>query len=243
MAVPVGKFSEKASPSSLPQVLSVNKSVSMMDLQDSRMNSISNLQSVGDMLNSSQASIAGLGGYGGMGALGGGLGGGLRAGGRLSAGSGGSSMSGGLRLSQLSQMGTTTDSLSQQQQQQAAAMHYPLSFQNPLFHMAADGPQLHHQPSRAQPPPPLLLAPEPEPSHPTYIPAFGHGGFSRSEDLSALRASSLVQPSIIHSHSYSDDYTRQNQAEYGRRQLSVMQVPRFWRERPDAMSRSANPQH
>ncbi|XP_048849797.1 ras/Rap GTPase-activating protein SynGAP-like isoform X2 [Brienomyrus brachyistius] len=206
-----------------PKVLSVNKSVSMMDLQDSRMNSISNLQSVGDMLNSSQASIAGLGGYGGMGALGGGLGGGLRAGGRLSAGSGGSSMSGGLRLSQLSQMGTTTDSLSQQQQQQAAAMHYPLSFQNPLFHMAADGPQLHHQPSRAQPPPPLLLAPEPEPSHPTYIPAFGHGGFSRSEDLSALRASSLVQPSIIHSHSYSDDYTRQNQAEYGRRQLSVMQ--------------------
>ncbi|KAL4629577.1 ras/Rap GTPase-activating protein SynGAP-like isoform X3 [Arapaima gigas] len=206
-----------------PKVLSVNKSVSMMDLQDSRMNSISNLQSVGDMLNSSQASIAGLGSYVGLAGLGGGLGGGLRAGGRLSAGSGGSSMSGGLRLSQLSQMGVTTDSLSQQQQQQAAAMHYPLSFQNPLFHMAADGPQLHHQPSRAQPPPPLLLAPEPETPHPPYIPAFGHGGFSRSEDLSALRASSLVQPSIIHSHSYSDDYTRQNQADYGRRQLSIMQ--------------------
>uniref|UniRef100_A0A8C9WI68 Synaptic Ras GTPase activating protein 1 n=1 Tax=Scleropages formosus TaxID=113540 RepID=A0A8C9WI68_SCLFO len=206
-----------------PKVLSVNKSVSMMDLQDSRMNSISNLQSVGDMLNSSQASIAGLGSYAGVGGLGGGLGGGLRAGGRLSAGSGGSSMSGGLRLSQLSQMGATTDSLSQQQQQQAAAMHYPLSFQNPLFHMAADGPQLHHQPSRAQLPPPLLLAPEPETPHPPYIPAFGHGGFSRSEDLSALRASSLVQPSIIHSHSYSDDYTRQNQADYSRRQLSIMQ--------------------
>uniref|UniRef100_A0A8C9V2D0 Synaptic Ras GTPase activating protein 1 n=2 Tax=Scleropages formosus TaxID=113540 RepID=A0A8C9V2D0_SCLFO len=189
-----------------PKVLSVNKSVSMMDLQDSRMNSISNLQSVGDMLNSSQASIAGLGSYAGVGA-----------------GSGGSSMSGGLRLSQLSQMGATTDSLSQQQQQQAAAMHYPLSFQNPLFHMAADGPQLHHQPSRAQLPPPLLLAPEPETPHPPYIPAFGHGGFSRSEDLSALRASSLVQPSIIHSHSYSDDYTRQNQADYSRRQLSIMQ--------------------
>ncbi|XP_029103935.1 ras/Rap GTPase-activating protein SynGAP-like isoform X7 [Scleropages formosus] len=224
-----------------PKVLSVNKSVSMMDLQDSRMNSISNLQSVGDMLNSSQASIAGLGSYAGVGGLGGGLGGGLRAGGRLSAGSGGSSMSGGLRLSQLSQMGATTDSLSQQQQQQAAAMHYPLSFQNPLFHMAADGPQLHHQPSRAQLPPPLLLAPEPETPHPPYIPAFGHGGFSRSEDLSALRASSLVQPSIIHSHSYSDDYTRQNQADYSRRQLSIMQ-DNFHQQQQQMMMMGMGPQ-
>uniref|UniRef100_A0A7N6AEN0 Synaptic Ras GTPase activating protein 1b n=1 Tax=Anabas testudineus TaxID=64144 RepID=A0A7N6AEN0_ANATE len=165
------------------------------DPKDSRMNSVSNLQSV-DMLNSSQASIAGMGSFGGLssgggGGLGSGLSSQLRAGGRLSAGSGGSSMSGGLRLSQLSQMGTTTDSLSQQQQQQAAAMRYPLSFQNPLFHLAtADGPQqqqLHHQHSRAQPPAPLLLAPEPEPSHQSYIPQFAHGGFSRSEDLSTLR--------------------------------------------------------
>ncbi|XP_005744107.1 synaptic Ras GTPase activating protein 1b isoform X7 [Pundamilia nyererei] len=209
-------------------VLSVNKSVSMMDLQDSRMNSVSNLQSV-DMLNSSQASIAGMGSFGGLssgggGGLGSGLSSQLRAGGRLSAGSGGSSMSGGLRLSQLSQMGTTTDSLSQQQQQQAAAMRYPLSFQNPLFHLAtADGPQqqqLHHQHSRAQPPAPLLLAPEPEPSHQSYIPQFAHGGFSRSEDLSTLRTRDghLGQPSIIHSHSYSDDYSR---ADYGRRQMSM----------------------
>ncbi|XP_005744102.1 synaptic Ras GTPase activating protein 1b isoform X2 [Pundamilia nyererei] len=211
-----------------PKVLSVNKSVSMMDLQDSRMNSVSNLQSV-DMLNSSQASIAGMGSFGGLssgggGGLGSGLSSQLRAGGRLSAGSGGSSMSGGLRLSQLSQMGTTTDSLSQQQQQQAAAMRYPLSFQNPLFHLAtADGPQqqqLHHQHSRAQPPAPLLLAPEPEPSHQSYIPQFAHGGFSRSEDLSTLRTRDghLGQPSIIHSHSYSDDYSR---ADYGRRQMSM----------------------
>uniref|UniRef100_A0A8C8DRJ4 Synaptic Ras GTPase activating protein 1b n=1 Tax=Oryzias sinensis TaxID=183150 RepID=A0A8C8DRJ4_9TELE len=176
-----------------------------------------------------KASIAGMGSFGGLssgggGGLGSGLSSQLRAGGRLSAGSGGSSMSGGLRLSQLSQMGTTSDSLSQQQQQQAAAMRYPLSFQNPLFHLAtADGPQqhqLHHQHSRAQPPAPILLAPEPEPSHQSYIPQFAHGGFSRSEDLSTLRTRDghLGQPSIIHSHSYSDDYTR---AEFGRRQMST----------------------
>uniref|UniRef100_A0A8C7HLI8 Synaptic Ras GTPase activating protein 1 n=1 Tax=Oncorhynchus kisutch TaxID=8019 RepID=A0A8C7HLI8_ONCKI len=161
----------------------------------------------------------------GGGGLGSGLSGQLRAGGRLSAGSGGSSMSGGLRLSQLSQMGTTTDSLSQQQQQQAAALRYPLSFQNPLFHLAtgtADGPHLHHQHSRAHLPPPLLLAPEPDPggSHEAYIPQFAHGGFSRSEDLSTLRtgAGHLGQPAIIHSHSYSDDYSR---ADFARRQLSM----------------------
>ncbi|CDQ72910.1 unnamed protein product [Oncorhynchus mykiss] len=137
-----------------PKVLSVNKSVSMMDLQDSRMNSISNLHSVGDMLNSSQASIAGLGHSFGN------LGGPLRMGGHMS----------------------------------AAAMHFPLSFQNPLFHLAAGSPReldnAHHQ---------------------------------QGYDLSALRPqSSLVQPSVVHSHSYSDDYTRQNQnAEYTRRQLSL----------------------
>uniref|UniRef100_A0A8C8FFH3 Ras/Rap GTPase-activating protein SynGAP-like n=1 Tax=Oncorhynchus tshawytscha TaxID=74940 RepID=A0A8C8FFH3_ONCTS len=196
------------------KVMSI-KCISMMDLQDSTMNSVSNLQSVA-MLNSSQASITGMGSFGG---------GQLRAGGRHSAGSGGSSMSGGLRLSQLSQMGTTTDSLSQQQQQQAAALRYPLSFQNPLFHLAtgtADGPHLHHQHSRAHLPPPLLLAPEPDPggSHQAYIPQFAHGGFSRSEDLSTLRtgAGHLGQPAIIHSHSYSDDYSR---ADYARRQLSM----------------------
>ncbi|TNN83158.1 Ras/Rap GTPase-activating protein SynGAP [Liparis tanakae] len=95
---------------------------------------------------------------------------------------------------------------------------------NPLFHLAtADGPQqqqLHHQHGRAQPPAPLLLTPEPDPSHPTYMPQFAHGGFSRSEDLSTLRTRDghLGQPSIIHSHSYSDDYSR---AEYGRRQMST----------------------
>ncbi|KAI5086527.1 ras/Rap GTPase-activating protein SynGAP1b isoform X12 [Silurus meridionalis] len=137
----------------------------------------------------------------------------------MSAGSGGSSVSGGLRLSQLSQMGTTTDSLSQQQQQQAAALRYPLSFQNPLFHMAADGPQIQRQHSRAPVPPPLLLAPEPDSSHPAYLPQFARGAFSRSEDLSTLRPGPhLGQPSIVHSHSYSDEYSREN---YARRQLSM----------------------
>ncbi|XP_056900458.1 synaptic Ras GTPase activating protein 1b isoform X5 [Takifugu flavidus] len=173
-----------------------------------------------------KASIAGMSSFGGLsGGGGGGLGSGLssqlRSGGRLSAGSGGSSMSGRLRLSQL---GTTTDSLSQQQQQQAAAMRYPLSFQNPLFHLATDdGPQqqqLHHQHSRAQPPAPLLLAPDHQSSHQAYTPQFAHGGFSRSEDLSTLRTRDghLGQPSIIHSHSYSDDYSR---VDYGRRQMSM----------------------
>uniref|UniRef100_A0A8C7G2B3 Synaptic Ras GTPase activating protein 1 n=1 Tax=Oncorhynchus kisutch TaxID=8019 RepID=A0A8C7G2B3_ONCKI len=191
-----------------PKVLSVNKSVSMMDLQDSRMNSISNLHSVGDMLNSSQASIAGLGHSFGN------LGGPLRMGGHMSAGGSGSS---GLRLSQ---MGGPLHHM-------GAAMHFPLSFQNPLFHLAADSPrgQPHSRPQAQPPPPPLLLAPELDNAHHQqgYVRAFGHGGFSRSEDLSALRPqSSLVQPSVVHSHSYSDDYTRQNQnAEYARRQLSL----------------------
>uniref|UniRef100_A0A8C7SPJ6 Synaptic Ras GTPase activating protein 1b n=1 Tax=Oncorhynchus mykiss TaxID=8022 RepID=A0A8C7SPJ6_ONCMY len=191
-----------------PKVLSVNKSVSMMDLQDSRMNSISNLHSVGDMLNSSQASIAGLGHSFGN------LGGPLRMGGHMSAGGSGSS---GLRLSQ---MGGPLHHM-------GAAMHFPLSFQNPLFHLAAGSPrgQPHSRPQAQPPPPPLLLAPELDNAHHQqgYVRAFGHGGFSRSEDLSALRPqSSLVQPSVVHSHSYSDDYTRQNQnAEYTRRQLSL----------------------
>uniref|UniRef100_A0AAZ3S3V2 Ras/Rap GTPase-activating protein SynGAP-like n=1 Tax=Oncorhynchus tshawytscha TaxID=74940 RepID=A0AAZ3S3V2_ONCTS len=214
---------------SSPAYCTSSSDITEPDHKDSTMNSVSNLQSVA-MLNSSQASITGMGSFGGLssqggGGLGSGLSGQLRAGGRHSAGSGGSSMSGGLRLSQLSQMGTTTDSLSQQQQQQAAALRYPLSFQNPLFHLAtgtADGPHLHHQHSRAHLPPPLLLAPEPDPggSHQAYIPQFAHGGFSRSEDLSTLRtgAGHLGQPAIIHSHSYSDDYSR---ADYARRQLSM----------------------
>ncbi|XP_078031660.1 ras/Rap GTPase-activating protein SynGAP-like isoform X4 [Epinephelus lanceolatus] len=194
-----------------PKVHSVNKSVSMMDLQDSRMNSISNLNSVGDMLTSSQASIAGLGHSFGN------LCGPLRMGGHMPAGSSGS----GLRLSQMGHIGGPTESISQQQQQAAAAMHFPLSFQNPLFHLAAQNSPAQSQ--SQQHPPPLLLAPEPENGHHDYAPAFGNSAFSRSEDLSALRSqSSLVQPSIVHSHSYSDDFTRQNQSnDFAWHQLSL----------------------
>ncbi|XP_060718335.1 synaptic Ras GTPase activating protein 1b isoform X4 [Tachysurus vachellii] len=222
-----------------PKVLTVNENISMMDLQDSRMNSVSNLQSVGDMLNSPQASLAG---FGGLGGAGGGLGGQLRAGGgRMSAGSGGSSVSGGLRLSQLGQTGTANDSLSQQQQQQAAALRYPLSFQNPLFHMATDGPQIQRQHSRAQVPPPLLLAPEPDSSHPAYLPQFARGAFSRSEDLSTLRPGPhLGQPSIVHSHSYSDEYSR---GDYGRRQLSMHMQENFQQQQMMGMASQTGTSH
>ncbi|XP_056596853.1 ras/Rap GTPase-activating protein SynGAP isoform X5 [Triplophysa dalaica] len=201
---------------SSPAYCTSSSDITDPDPKDSRINSVSNLHSVNDLLNSSQGSLAGLAGYGPLG------GAPLRAGGRVSAGSGGSSMSGGLRLSHSG--GLTTDSLSQQQQQQAAAMHVPLSFQNPLFHLASDGPQYHTPPHvNSAAPPPLLLAPEPENGHAGFgVPSFGHSGFSRSEDLSALRTqNSLVQPNIVHSHSYSDDFTRHNQADYARRQLSL----------------------
>ncbi|XP_032997714.1 ras/Rap GTPase-activating protein SynGAP isoform X3 [Lacerta agilis] len=170
------------------KVLSVNKSVSMLDLQDSRMNSISNLHSAGDMLNSSQASItAGLG---------------LRHS-RLSQGSG-SSIAAGLRLSQ---MGVTADGGGGGTSSSAAQqLRIPLSFQNPLFHMASDGPAGGPLHSHAHPHRPAEGNPD------AFAPFHG---YSKSEDLSASKH-------IIHSHSYSDEFTRQG-SEFTKRQLSLQE--------------------
>uniref|UniRef100_A0A8C5A2Z6 Synaptic Ras GTPase activating protein 1a n=1 Tax=Gadus morhua TaxID=8049 RepID=A0A8C5A2Z6_GADMO len=225
---------------SSPAYCTSSSDITEPDPKDSRMNSISNLNSVGEMLTSSQASIAGLGHS--FGNLGGG-GGPLRMGG---GGGGGGSSGSGLRHGQMGHIGGPTESLSQQQQAAAAAMHYPLSFQNPLFHLASQNSPAHPHPhahAHAHPhgqpqhaPPPVLLAPEPENGHLDYggpaaaAAAFGNSAFSRSEDLSALRSqTSLVQPSIVHSHSYSDDFTRQNtgqgqslgQNDFAWRQLSL----------------------
>uniref|UniRef100_A0A674PMT2 Synaptic Ras GTPase activating protein 1 n=1 Tax=Takifugu rubripes TaxID=31033 RepID=A0A674PMT2_TAKRU len=187
-------------------VHSVNKSVSMMDLQDSRMNSISNLNSVGDMLTSSQASIAGLGHSFGN------LCGPLR---HMPAGSAGS----GLRLSQMGHIGGPTESISQQQQHAAAAMNFPLSFQNPLFHLAAQ-----NSPAQSQShPPPLLLAPEPENGHLDYQPAFGNSAFSRSEDLSTLLFQVKEYEEEIHSLKERLKMSHRKLEEYEQRLLSQEQ--------------------
>ncbi|XP_068779985.1 ras/Rap GTPase-activating protein SynGAP isoform X5 [Struthio camelus] len=156
------------------KMLSVNKSVSMLDLQDSRMNSVSNLQTVGDLLNSSQASIGG--------------GGGLRPS-RLSQGSA-SSLAPGLRL------GVPGE---------GPPLRVPLSFQNPLFHLASDGP------ARAEANPEVVAAPPPPPPPSSFAPFHG---YSRSEDLAA------GTKHITHSHSYSDEFGRPG-GDFGKRQLSL----------------------
>ncbi|XP_033929496.1 LOW QUALITY PROTEIN: ras/Rap GTPase-activating protein SynGAP [Melopsittacus undulatus] len=146
--------------------LGVGKSVSMLDLQDGRVDSVPSLP----------AELLAAGGPA--------AGGGLRPG-RLSQGSASSLAPPRLGVPDAG----------------GPQLRVPLSFQNPLFHLAADGP---------------LRGPEPGGGT-------GDGGFapplhgySKSEELVAPPPSKH----ITHSHSYSDEFGRPG-GDFGRRQLSL----------------------
>ncbi|NXF41968.1 SYGP1 protein, partial [Nyctibius bracteatus] len=151
--------------------LGVGKSVSMLDLQDGRVDSVPSLP----------AELLAAGGP-----APGGAGGGLRPG-RLSQGSASSLAPPRLGVPEPG----------------GPQLRVPLSFQNPLFHLAADGP---------------LRGPE----------ATGGGGggeghfvpplhgYSKSEELAAPPP----PKHITHSHSYSDEFARPG-GDFGRRQLSL----------------------
>ncbi|NXF14340.1 SYGP1 protein, partial [Smithornis capensis] len=143
--------------------LGVGKSVSMLDLQDGRVDSIPSLPA--ELLAGGPAP--------------GGAGGGLRPG-RLSQGSASSLAPPRLGVPEPG----------------GPQLRVPLSFQNPLFHLAADGPLRGPEAGGAGgdgghfggvsgPPPPLH-------------------GYSKSEELAAPPP----QKHITHSHSYSDEFGR-----------------------------------
>ncbi|XP_071657033.1 ras/Rap GTPase-activating protein SynGAP isoform X4 [Patagioenas fasciata] len=157
--------------------LGVGKSVSMLDLQDGRVDSVPSLPAE------------------------------LLAGGAAP---------GGLRPGRLSQ-GSASSLAPPRLGVPEPPLRVPLSFQNPLFHLAADGP---------------LRGPEavsggggggggggagdgpfapPPGAHPHPLHAY-----SKSEELAAPPA----QKHITHSHSYSDEFARPG-ADFGRRQLSL----------------------
>ncbi|XP_068265171.1 ras/Rap GTPase-activating protein SynGAP isoform X2 [Nyctibius grandis] len=151
--------------------LGVGKSVSMLDLQDGRVDSVPSLP----------AELLAAGGP-----APGGAGGGLRPG-RLSQGSASSLAPPRLGVPEPGAGGPQ--------------LRVPLSFQNPLFHLAADGP---------------LRGPE------AGVGGGGEGhfvpplhGYSKSEELAAP-----PPKHITHSHSYSDEFARPG-GDFGRRQLSL----------------------
>ncbi|NXD88817.1 SYGP1 protein, partial [Halcyon senegalensis] len=156
--------------------LGVGKSVSMLDLQDGRVDSVPSLPA--ELLAAAAAAGPAPGGAGG--------GGGLRPG-RLSQGSASSLAPPRLGVPEPG----------------GPQLRVPLSFQNPLFHLAADGPlrggpEIGGEGPFATPPPP-------PPLH----------GYSKSEELAAP-----PPKHITHSHSYSDEFARPG-GDFGRRQLSL----------------------
>lgn len=147
--------------------LGVGKSVSMLDLQDGRVDSVPSLPA--ELLAAGGPAPGGAGG-----------GGGLRPG-RLSQGSASSLAPPRLGVPEAG----------------GPQLRVPLSFQNPLFHLAADGP---------------LRGPEAGGEGPFAPPLHG---YSKSEELAAPPTKH-----ITHSHSYSDEFARPG-GDFSRRQLSL----------------------
>uniref|UniRef100_A0A669QRD7 Synaptic Ras GTPase activating protein 1 n=1 Tax=Phasianus colchicus TaxID=9054 RepID=A0A669QRD7_PHACC len=145
------------------RALGVGKSVSMLDLQDGRVDSVPSLPA--ELLAAGPAA---------------GGGGGLRPG-RLSQGSASSLAPPRLGVPEPG----------------GPQLRVPLSFQNPLFHLAADGP----------------LRPEGGGGEGPFAPPLH--GYSKSEELSAP-----PPKHITHSHSYSDEFARPG-GDFSRRQLSL----------------------
>ena len=145
------------------RALGVGKSVSMLDLQDGRVDSVPSLPA--ELLAAGPAP---------------GGGGGLRPG-RLSQGSASSLAPPRLGVPEPG----------------GPQLRVPLSFQNPLFHLAADGP----------------LRPEGGGGEGPFAPPLH--GYSKSEELSAP-----PPKHITHSHSYSDEFARPG-GDFSRRQLSL----------------------
>ncbi|NXL68015.1 SYGP1 protein, partial [Chordeiles acutipennis] len=139
--------------------LGVGKSVSMLDLQDGRVDSVPSLPA--ELLAAGGPPPGGAGG-----------GGGLRPG-RLSQGSASSLAPPRLGVPEPG----------------GPQLRVPLSFQNPLFHLAADGP---------------LRGPEPGGGEGPFVAHPPLHGYSKSEELAAPPP----PKHITHSHSYSDEFAR-----------------------------------
>nr|XP_038027717.1 ras/Rap GTPase-activating protein SynGAP isoform X5 [Anas platyrhynchos] len=148
------------------RALGVGKSVSMLDLQDGRVDSVPSLPA--ELLAAAGGPAPGGGG-------------GLRPG-RLSQGSASSLAPPRLGVPEPG----------------GPQLRVPLSFQNPLFHLAADGPLRPETGGGSEGP----FAP---PLH----------GYSKSEELAAP-----PPKHITHSHSYSDEFARPG-GDFSRRQLSL----------------------